>query len=161
MHGFCGMDLQALCAEFPALAPDASLPYPWWTPAAEAGDDVFVRVVPFLEELLAPESSGDVLLVGHGASVQAATRYFVERCSATSEEMPLSWNCALTGFRQTDAWEVLHLRDTSHLPDELITSNARRKGEEQLAGEITEAREDYPSDDTRPTAEATKCTSTR
>lgn len=137
MVGLCGLALEGLRAEFPRLAPDATLAYPWWTPQAEDGDAVLARVRPFLERLVAGRD-GDALLIGHGASVHAATRFFLERCERLPEEMPPSWNCALTAFRVGHAWEAVLLRDTAHLPDERVTSNARSKLEvdsEAAAGE--------------------------
>lgn len=128
MVGFVGLTLEELRAEFPRIAPDASLPHPWWTPHAEDAAAVLARVAPFLEALLA-NGQEDVLLVGHGASVGAATRFLLQRCPEGPEELPLSWNCALTAFRVGATCEVLYLRDTSHLPDEQVTSNARTKAE--------------------------------
>lgn len=136
MVGFEGLTLEALRAECRRIAPDAMLRHPWWTPDAEDDDAVLARVAPFLEDLLA-HPDGDVLLVGHGASVGAATRFFLERCTPAPEEMPLSWNCALTAFRAGDACETLLLRDTAHLPDEQVTSNAKTRLEvdaEPVAG---------------------------
>lgn len=126
MVGFQGLSLEALRAEFRRVAPDAALPYPWWTPQAEDDAAVLARVAPFLERLL-ERRDGDVLLVGHGASVGAATRFFLERCTPVPEEMPLSWNCALTAFRVQETCETLLIRDTAHLPDEEVTSNAKTK----------------------------------
>lgn len=135
MLDFVGLTLGALRAECPRIAPDASLDHPWWTPQAEDDDQVFARVAPFLDRLTS-NGSGDALLVGHGASVQAATRYFLERCEGIPVEMPLSWNCALTAFRVGDPCEVLLLRDTAHLPDSLVTSNARIKLEHATPEDI-------------------------
>ena len=80
MVGFRGLTLDALRAEFGRVAPDATLPHPWWTPHAEDDAAVLARVAPFLERLL-ERREGDVLLVGHGASVGAATRFFLARCA--------------------------------------------------------------------------------
>ncbi len=126
MEGFVGLAVEALRAEYPRVAPDASLPKPWWTPEAETDDQVLDRVAPFLQRLIG-NGGGDALLVGHGASVQAVTRWFLERCRGVPMEMPLSWNCALTAFQVGEACEVLFLRDTTHLLDDQVTSNARRK----------------------------------
>ena len=126
MVGFRGLTLDALRAEFGRVAPDATLPHPWWTPHAEDDAAVLARVAPFLERLL-ERREGDVLLVGHGASVGAATRFFLARCAPVPEEMPLSWNCALTAFRVGEPCETLLIRDTTHLADEEVTSNAKTK----------------------------------
>jgi len=130
IRDFRGLTIEALRLEFQQVAPDATLHYPWWTADAEENQDVRARVGPFIDWLVA-NTRRDVLLVGHGASAGAATRHLLARCTTTPEEIPLTWNCALTAFRcdgvaddGAGACELLLLQDTRHLPDEQVTSNA-------------------------------------
>ncbi len=125
MQGFRGMTVTEMRRECPGVAPEARLPYPWWTAAAEDEDAVLARARPFLEDLVS-RRDGDVLLVGHGASVGAATRFFLSLCQVQYTDLPLSWNCSLTAFKVGACCRVLLMRDTQHLPDEDVTSNARR-----------------------------------
>jgi len=134
MAEFQGLDAAALRAEFPQLCPDASLHSPWWTTAVETDDQVLARVTPFLEELTV-NSDEDVLLVGHGASVEAITRWFLARSADQPDGLPISWHCALTAFRIAERCELLLMRDTSHLEDDQITSNARRKADADASSE--------------------------
>ena len=89
------------------------------------------RVAPFVDHLVATESD-DVLLVGHGASTGAATRYLLTHCERVPDEIPLTWNCALTAFRciaradgEILSCEMIMLQDTSHMDEDQVTSNAR------------------------------------
>jgi broad specificity phosphatase PhoE len=126
MEGFRGLGLDDLESRFPRIAPDAELPYPWWTLDVEEDDTVLQRMRPFLERLV-EQGSGDVLLVGHGASVGASTRFFLSLCQETPDDIPLSWNCALTAFELTSRCRLLLLRDTAHLAPPDVTSNALHK----------------------------------
>ena len=135
MTNFEGPTLEGLGRTFPRLAPDAALSYPWWTLEAETSETVLARVRPFLDRLI-EEKDGDVLLVGHGASVGASTRYFLEARPEVLASLGPGWNCALTAIRVKPRMEPLLLRDTAHLAGHQVTSNAtmREQWERELSG---------------------------
>jgi len=137
---FRGLTLDGLRRSFPHVAADAVLPYPWWTLAAETSEEVLARVRPFLERLLG-ETDGDVLLVGHGASVGASTRYFLEGYPDVRARLGPGWNCALTAIQVKPRMEPILLRDTAHLAEHQVTSNATTRAMwEQTVGASTARR---------------------
>lgn len=123
MRDFEGLTSEGLRCVSSRLAPDAALPYPWWTLEAETSDGVLARVRPFLDHLIRGKD-GDVLLVGHGASVGASMRYLLESRPEVLSRLGPGWNCALTAIRVTPRMEPLLLRDTTHLASHQVTSNA-------------------------------------
>ena len=87
---------------------------------------VLDRVRPFLDRLI-DEADGDALLVGHGASVGASTRYFLETYPELLASLGPGWNCALTAVQVKPRIEPILLRDTAHLAYHQITSNAKTR----------------------------------
>lgn len=128
---FSGLTLAELQDEFAHLTPGSALAYPWWTTELEDSDVVRARVAPFVDHLVAT-GSDDVLLVGHGASTGAATRYLLTHCEDVPDDIPLTWNCALTAFRcsagangEIASCEMIMLQDTTHMDEDQVTSNAK------------------------------------
>ena len=120
IDGFVGQGLDGLRARFPRLAADATLPYPWWTTAPEAPEDVEARVRPFLDALI-QRGERDALLVGHGASVGACVRFLLRHAPAAFVSMGRDWYCHLTAIRVTPRVEPLLLADVEHLRSDQIT----------------------------------------
>lgn len=133
---FRGATLEELRAAYPRLDRAARLSHPWWTLEPEEPDEsrkrpaVTARVGGFIESLLPQEEGTDALLVGHGASVGAAIRLFMERIPL--EEQPsigTDWNCALTTLRYHPRAGLDHLFCVDHLLPEQVTSNRRTAAE--------------------------------
>lgn len=125
MIGFRGMALSEIAA-FSRLASDAQLPYPWWTGEEETPERVLGRVRPFLARLAEradDHAGGDVLLVGHGASVAASLRYYLEPYPEWVAKRGPNWNCALTAIRVAPVLEPLLITDVAHLESDQVTSN--------------------------------------
>jgi len=135
-----GHSLEELRSRYPQIAVDATLGHPWWTTEEEPLDasnrrpDILSRVTHLLEEIRAREI-GDILLVGHGATVGATYHYLQDRLPAAQLNQPeiYNWNCSLFGARVGHQVEFSHLDDTCHLPPELTTSNSRRREEVLVA----------------------------
>ena len=126
MKKFRGLTAIELQTDYPRLRVDRDISYPWWTTDAEAADDVEARVAPEIDLLMTRET--DVLLVGHGASVGAATRHVLKRHAPELLERPrFPWNCMLTSMRLAPEFELLRLSSTDHLPDEAMTSNSKKR----------------------------------
>lgn len=129
-----GMTLEELRRNYPNIAPDAVLEYPWIVlKGPECTEDVEKRVLPFLEELIANPPAEEVLLVGHGASVGVATRYLKEKANYT-DYSGISFNAAVCTFEISDDGSVKLLApwNTDHIPVEKVTSN-KRSYEEVMA----------------------------
>lgn len=126
MAAFRGLAVAELRATFPRLAPDATLGYPWWTTEAETSEMVLARVGQFLRARHPDE--GDVLLVGHGASVSACIRYFLNPYPDVLARVENNWNCGLTGIQVAPHFKPLLLADTAHLAPDQVTSNAKTRG---------------------------------
>jgi len=125
--GFDGLSLDQLREAFPTVATDATLRHPWWTTHLETDPLVLSRVRPFLERLVAANEE-DALLVGHGASMNACIRFFLEtRFPDLLPSAEPGWNCALTAIRVKPSVEPLMLGDTAHLKADQITSNAETR----------------------------------
>ncbi len=124
MVHFAGLNLDGLRRDYDRVAPDAKLPDPWWTAEPEDEDDVLERVRPFLDRIVR-EETGDVLLVGHGASAIACMRHFLESNAPDAlRKMDHTWNSFLSAIRVKPQVEALFLCDTSHMPREMVTSNS-------------------------------------
>ena len=128
---FTGLTLEDLRTEFAHLAQDATLAYPWWTTEIEDSEAVRARVAPYVDHLVVC-AEDDVLLVGHGASTGAATRHLLSHCKSVPDEIPLTWNCALTAFHclvgvngEMAGCDLLMLQDTAHMEEAQVTSNAK------------------------------------
>ena len=126
LQGFQGKTLEEMKALFPEIH-QATLPYPWWTVSKNTMEEVIARVRPLVEECIA--LGADCLLVGHGASVNAAIRILLN--GKPAQEMGDIYrgdnmNCSLSEFEiENGIIRPLRLYDTDHLPPDMITSNQR------------------------------------
>ena len=126
-----GMTLEELQKNYPAVAPEATLAYPWMIQIpGESREDIHRRVHPFLEEIIANPPADEVLLVGHGASI-GATRYFMQQRSQYEGPQGYNWNCSLCTFESfTDGRIITHeLHNIEFMPLEIVTSNKRLYGD--------------------------------
>ena len=122
-----GMTMEEIRKNYPCIAPDATLEYPWIVlKGPEPTEDVEKRVLNFLEELLADPPAEEVLLVGHGASVGAATRFLADKANFTGN-WGISFNAALCTFEIAEDGTVKLLEPwgVEHMPIEKVTSNKR------------------------------------
>ena len=127
MTGFAGKTLEQLRQEFPEISRDAELCHPWWKTQAESFEDVRARVEPLIAEVLA--SGENTLLMGHGASTEAAVSILLGRTGHRFNSYmpyPTGGNSNISEFRYTNGKLVpVRLLSVSHLPATLMTSNYR------------------------------------
>lgn len=126
-----GMTLEELRRNYPNVAPDAVLPYPWMTPGGvEELDSVRKRVDSLVEELIADPPADDLLLVCHGASLQSLKLNFYRRSGFTGQDGH-NWNCSLSTFEVDSSGEARMIEASRYdfIPLELVTSNRRKFGE--------------------------------
>lgn len=136
---FVGSTLETLKQLFPHTAPDAALPDHWWGEnCLETEADVDVRIRKGFESFpFEKYKDGDLLFVGHGASVGHSVTYF---------KIPYVpgrrlYNCCLS---MTPLWEDSepYIYDTSFFPEDMITANSKTKAmldEEEKARKAEEA----------------------
>ena len=126
-----GMTLDELRKYYPNVAADAELVHPWITPGGvEELTTVCQRVDKYVEELIAAPPADDVLLFGHGASLQALKWNFYKRCGYTGEDR-YNWNCSLSSF-EVDAngdATMIEVARFDFIPLEFVTSNKRLYGD--------------------------------
>ena len=128
MDHFIGAMGPWLQAEFPRIRAGENLAFPWWTTDPETPGDVEARVGPLVEEL--EDRGREALLVGHAASVGAATRYLLNKYApGLLGEPRFSWNCMLTSFILLPDFRCLELASTDHLPNDSMTSNGKTRAE--------------------------------
>ncbi len=128
MEAFLGLTLDELAARYARVDDRKALPEPWWTSEIETPENIEARVAPLVDIVSADE--GDALLVGHGASVSGVHRYVLKRFAPDHlNHGRRGWNCVLSSFVFGSSFEVLRLLDTEHLPDDLVTSNAKSREE--------------------------------
>jgi len=126
LSGFEGKNLGQMKALFPEIAQE-SLPYPWWTIHKNSMEEIIDRVRPLIKECLSQEE--DCLLIGHGASTQAAVRILLNGKKA--EEMGEicrgdNLNCSLSEFSiENGVILPVRIHDHAHLPAPMFTSNQR------------------------------------
>lgn len=126
-----GMTLAQIQQHYPRTAPDATLQWPWITPGGvEELEHVRQRVDRFVEELIRNPPDDDILLVGHGASVQSLKWNLCDRCHYTGEDH-YNWNCSLSGFQvdQDGHAEMFELARFDFMPLEIVTSNKQKYGD--------------------------------
>jgi len=125
-----GMTLEELRANYPRIAPDAVLVWPWLTPGGkEELEVVRARVDRFVEELLANPPADDILLVGHGASIQSLKWNFFARCDYEGADRH-NWNCSISRFDITPGGiTMVELARCDFMPQQIITSNRRLFGD--------------------------------
>lgn len=135
LDGFQGATVSDLQAIYPRVQTTPNFPYPWWTTQIESNDMVESRVSPLIDTLINHKT--DALLVGHGASVTGAHRHILRHHAPEQlNHGQRSWNCILSSFQFTPTFKTLRIMETDHLPDELITNNA--KSREQVLQESPE-----------------------
>ena len=122
-----GMTLETLRNYYPGIADNAVLEYPWIIARGpEESADVAKRVGSLLDELLLAPPADKVLLVGHGASVNAAMRYLAKKAGFTGHT-GISFNAAIGCFEVSGSNSVrlVHPMSIDHIPLEKVTSNKR------------------------------------
>jgi len=82
-----------------------------------------------MRELPTQKAAGDWLLVTHGAVAKGFQLYCMDYRGSVWPNMPMNWNCCLSEYRFTAGGklQMIRLFDVSFLPEELVTSNERRK----------------------------------
>ena len=125
-----GMTIDELRANYPRVAPDATLDWPWLTPGGkEELDTVRARVDRFLAELLEAPPAEDILLFGHGASIQSLKWNLFARCGYDGPDHH-NWNCSISRFDITpQGVKMVELARYDFMPQEIITSNKRLFGD--------------------------------
>lgn len=128
-------DIRALSADeirtrFANVPADAELETPWLVEQPEEDDDITARLQRFMRTLPAQPPTGAILLVGHGAQVQAGADFFSPPADrARNIKHVPHWNCSLSTYSMDGEkiTRVEQLGDTAHIPDELVTSNGSFK----------------------------------
>lgn len=125
-----GMTANEIRSKFPRLAPDAELAWPWVTPGGvEELECVRKRVDAYVEELLANPPAQDILLVGHGASIQSLKWNFFARTGYTGKDNH-NWNASLSRFDfENGTVKMVELARYDFIPIEKVTSNKRLFGD--------------------------------
>lgn len=134
---FEGMTLKQLKTEFPTVAEDATLLYPWWNEFKDTREAVIKRVSDFWESLL-QAGEQEALLVGHGASVFGSIYYlnkkyglgFTDDGDALGEYLAdHGLNCALSCVEVDKDGKFVcgEFFNTAHLTEDMLTSNPKHK----------------------------------
>lgn len=136
MEGFRGLTLVALRRAFPRIADDAALDHPWWSGQVESRCDIEARVVGFVDRLIQRAgaqdgATSDALLVSHAGVAGAPPRGLLERMAPgyPLDELPPTFNCALSVLRAGSESKVIAVNCVRHLPAESVTANARTREE--------------------------------
>jgi broad specificity phosphatase PhoE len=128
MDDFKGATLDDLIGTYSRVQDDRPLQVPWWTTEIETDEDIEKRVRPLIDEV--SRIGDDVLLVGHGASVAGVHRRVIGQYAPTLIPVDqVGWNCMLSSFRTNPDFEIIHLMDVDHLPDDYVTNNAMTRDE--------------------------------
>lgn len=120
MQNFVGMTIEQMKEEYPSIASDARLPYPWWTTDEETADDVTTRIRAAIAEL--PDNQ-DILLVGHSVSVVSACDALQVRHKGGN-----NINCSFS-VHDTENPNNFKFLDDAHLPYAMRTFNSLLKSE--------------------------------
>ena len=112
---FEGKTAEELKALFPTVDESVKLEGHWWTKEAEDAEAVRYRVAIAMRDII-KNATGDVLLVGHGASIDAMLTYL----TAGIDHTPF-YNCSYTVF--DTATKRYTRNDSAHLPIDKITYN--------------------------------------
>lgn len=126
-----GLTIEELRRSYNNVAFDAVLEYPWMTPGgAEQMEAVQTRVNAYVEDLISNPPAEDILLFGHGASVQALKLNFYQRCGYTGKDLH-NWNCSLSGFEVSSSGvaRMIEVARFDFIPPEYVTSNKRLYGD--------------------------------
>lgn len=116
VDGFVGRSLDELKSLFSSIDDSATLSSRWWVDTAETNEDARRRVSLGMEKLLR-EVNEDILIVGHGASVDAALLYL----TASEDHRPV-YNASYSVFDKETKRGVRN--SSSHLPIGMITYNS-------------------------------------
>lgn len=125
-----GLTLAEIRRHFPRLADAAALDWPWLTPGGvEELDNVRQRVDAYVEELLRQPPAPDILLIGHGASIQSLKWNFFARTGYTGADQH-NWNASISRFDiDGDRIKMVELARYDFMPLEMVTSNQRLFGD--------------------------------
>jgi broad specificity phosphatase PhoE len=128
LAGFQGATVADLQTTYSRVQTPPDFPYPWWTTQIESNDMIEARVAPLINTLT--DGASDALLVGHGASVTGVHRYVLRNHAPEhANHGKRGWNCVLSSFQFTPQFKIIHLLDTDHLPDDVITNNAKSRAQ--------------------------------
>ncbi|MBO4631243.1 MAG: histidine phosphatase family protein [Lentisphaeria bacterium] len=122
--------LTELKKEFPLLAEESVLDLPWAVSGPETLFTLADRIDRALCGIAYPAPDSDVLLVSHG-ELQKSLDILMK--DIKGPEIPkwksVNWNCAISEYklRKNAAPVCVRLFDVSFLPDELVTSNAKKR----------------------------------
>ena len=114
---FDGYNTEQILSNYDKVPRTFFIDYPWWIPQKEDFDlDVCKRVFAGLSGLRA-DAEKDILLLGHGASVNAAFIYY--NIPPENDDPP--WNCSLSMYDNVTG--EMYRNDVSFIPYEKISSN--------------------------------------
>ena len=121
-----GMSFAQIESYFPGLTVRGKRFKDQWRLCKESHLQRSVRVAKALEEILA-EEKGDILLVGHGASVGDLLQALnLKRIKGVRKIKGTAWNCALYIFELNDREQVVSGRYTTEfMNDKDVTNNFR------------------------------------
>ncbi len=129
--------LAELRQEFPLIAEDATLEYPWAVSGPETLFTLPKRLEKALNGAAFPDPASDVLLVSHGGLLKGLD---ILMKNIPGPEIPkwekVNWNCSISEYRlkKGAAPVCIRLFDVSFLPDEMVTSNARKMTADRRKG---------------------------
>ena len=120
--------LRELKKEFPLIS-TTHLPDDWMIRGPESFLAVKERVHKMLAAMPPKPLKQDWLFVTHGAVIKGFHLLCVNYQGGKEPELPVSWNCCLSEylFLPGGKLKTVSLFDVSFIPDDLITSNYRRK----------------------------------
>ena len=128
---FRSLTLDEIRKTYANVPATAELECPWLVEGPEDLGATVNRLERFVETMLQQYSEGEFLFVGHGATVISGINLFIPKADrdAYLEDLPHYWNCCLSTYTVNRDWTtgVGQVGDTSHMPDELVTSNGHRK----------------------------------
>ncbi len=118
ISAYRGLTVDELKAQFPHVAEDAILPYPWWSQTPDTVDGVRDRVIAAIDNLLAERGDTDeeILLVGHGKTAGAANIYLDLKRSG------ILWNCCV-GMYDSKNQKNSYGKNIDFLPGQIVSSN--------------------------------------
>lgn len=136
-EAFIGMNLEQLRQNFSTIAPDSSLPFPWWTTNKDELPSLMDRLSLFWDAVLEADYK-EILVVGHGASCVGSIYYFNRKYNLGLPSSPqgvgdymanTNLNCNLSYIEIDENKKLLHanLFSTSHLSEDYLTSNTNPK----------------------------------
>ena len=128
-----GATLEQLRKLFPEqIAADAKLPYPWLYTREEPKRTTAhrERMAKALDEILAENPDGDVMIVSHAGAVGSLAAEMKARTK--SKVSGSTWNCALFKYVVDEQGKFRFVGyETGFLPPEAITSNMRKPGDKK------------------------------